>query len=145
MEVSEKGRALIKRWESLRLVAYEDSGKVWTIGYGSIKGVHEGMRITTDQAEALFLRDLQETERGLNLILTNQVNQNQFDALACWSFNVGIKAAKQSTLIKYLNLGEIKEAAGEFLRWNKITVGGKKVVMHGLTMRRACERDLFLT
>ena len=34
MKINAAGLDLIKRWEGLRLTAYQDSVGIWTIGYG---------------------------------------------------------------------------------------------------------------
>lgn len=36
-DISEKGFSIIREAESLELIAYLDTGGVWTIGYGTIK------------------------------------------------------------------------------------------------------------
>ena len=68
------------------------------------------------------------------------LNQNQFDALVSWTFNLGPGNLRSSTLLKRLNAGDYRGAADEFLKWNK--ADGK--VLPGLTKRREAERALFL-
>ena len=34
MKLSDRGKALIKTFEGLKLTAYKDTAGVWTIGYG---------------------------------------------------------------------------------------------------------------
>ena len=43
MKISQEGIALIKKFEGCELDAYQDAVGVWTIGYGHIKVVKEGM------------------------------------------------------------------------------------------------------
>jgi lysozyme len=70
----------------------------------------------------------------------DDVGQNQFDALVCFSYNVGLGALKGSTLLKKLNANpKDPTIRDEFLRWNK--AAGR--VMRGLTKRRAEEADLY--
>ena len=83
---------------------------------------------------------LREYEAGITDALRVDVTQSQFDALVSWAYNVGLGAAKQSTLMRLLNAGDVPGAADQFLRWNR--AGG--VVLRGLTRRREAERDLFL-
>src|SRR5690242_4450329 len=55
MRTSKQGIEFIKRHEGLRLTAYDDGGGVFTIGYGSTRGVRKGMVITEGQAEARLI------------------------------------------------------------------------------------------
>jgi hypothetical protein len=74
-----------------------------------------------------------------------ELNQNQFDALVSFSYNAGIGALQQSTVLRKTNKKNFKGAASAFKLWNKATVKGKKVVLRGLTDRRAREATLFMT
>src|SRR5471030_1596963 len=58
MRTSQKGVALINSFEGLRLTAYQDFVGVWTIGYGSTRGVTAGMKVTVDQAEGMLQADI---------------------------------------------------------------------------------------
>lgn len=142
MKISQKGINLIKTFEGLSLKAYKDSVGVVTIGYGST-GPHVSMRqiITEVQAETLLKSDIARFERGVSDLVTAPLNQNEFDALVSFSFNLGLGNLKSSTLLRKLNSLDYQGAAKEFERWNK--AGGK--VLAGLTRRRIAERDLFLS
>ena len=67
------------------------------------------------------------------------VTQNQFDALVCFAYNVGIGNLKSSTLLRMINDGQANAAGSQFLRWNK--ANGK--VLSGLVNRRQAEMELF--
>lgn len=145
-QTSEKGIALIKRFEGLRLEAYQDVVGVWTIGYGwtgPVDGipVHGGMVITDDTAEILLRNGLLQYEQVINHLVTAPLNQNQFDALVCLTYNIGTQAFERSTLLKKLNADDMDGAAAEFLRWNK--AGGN--VLQGLVTRREVEATRFQT
>ena len=140
MRTSEVGIKLIKGFESLRLKAYQDSVGVWTIGYGHTgEDVQAGMRISTDEAETLLKHDLRRFEAGVSLFVRPELNQNEFDALVSFTFNVGLGAFGKSTMQRLINEGRWVEAAEEFPKWNK--AGGK--ILSGLIKRRAAERELF--
>lgn len=142
MKISQKGVDLIKSFEGLELKAYKDSVGVTTIGYGSTgPHVSMGMTITKEQAEQLLKKDLERFERGVSDLVKVPLNQNQFDALVSFSFNLGLGNLKSSTLLKKLNASDYIGASKEFERWNR--AGGK--VLNGLTRRRIAERDLFLS
>ena len=138
----QRGIDLIKQFEGLRLAAYQDMVGVWTIGYGHTgPDVKPGLVITQQQAEQLLINDLAQFERRVNDLVTVQINQNQFDALVSFSYNLGVGALQKSTLLRLLNAGSYQPAADEFPRWNR--AGGN--VVAGLTRRRYAERQLFLT
>ncbi len=134
------GVSLIKSFEGLRLKAYQDAVGVWTIGYGTTRGVKPGQEISEAQAEALLKTDLNRFERAVSQSVRIPVNDNQFAALVSFTYNVGSGALKRSTLLKKLNRRDIYGASNEFLRWNR--AGGR--ILAGLTRRRKAERALFL-
>lgn len=141
MKTSQNGMNFIKRHEGLRLKAYQDSAGVWTIGYGSTGGVREGDTINEAQAEALLKVDLRTAEKEVNRHKL-PLNQNQFDALVSFTFNVGAGAFRSSTLLK-----RIKENANhpdipnQLKRW--VYAGGK--VLTGLVRRREEESKLYFS
>jgi len=141
MITSDKGIALIQDSEGLRLKAYKDSVGVPTIGWGHTGDVQMGTTITRAQAETLLREDLHDFERAVTRVVRVPINQNQFDALVCFSFNVGAKALENSTLLRLLNAGSFAGAASQFPNWNK--AGGQ--VLKGLVTRRAAEQKLFLS
>lgn len=142
MKISQKGINLIKTFEGLSLKAYKDSVGVVTIGYGSTgPHVSMGQIITEVQAEALLKSDIARFERGVSDLVTAPLNQNQFDALVSFSFNLGLGNLKSSTLLRKLNSLDYQGAAKEFERWNR---AGNKVLA-GLTRRRKAEKELFLS
>ena len=140
--ISPVGASLIKSFEGLRLTAYQDSVSVWTIGWGHTgSDVTPYMKITEKEAEDLLMKDLVRFEKGVNDLVKVHINQNEFDALVSFSFNLGVGALAESTLLKKLNAGDPKEeVADEFLKWVK--AGG--ITLTGLVRRREAERDLFL-
>ena len=142
MKISQKGVDLIKSFEGLELKAYKDSVGVLTIGWGSTGShVTVGMTITKEQAEKLLKKDLERFEKGVSDLVKVPLNQNQFDALVSFSFNLGLGSLKSSTLLKKLNSSDYSGAANEILRWNR---AGNKVLA-GLTRRRLAEKELFLS
>lgn len=141
MQTSDAGLELIKRFEGVRLSAYDDGVGVWTIGVGHIKGVKPGDVATLEQVDQWLREDAQEAEDAVNRLARAPLTQAQFDALVSFTFNLGAGALERSTLLKRLNGRDYDAAANEFLRWN--IAGGR--VLAGLTKRRIAERMLFLT
>tara|TARA_R100000988_G_scaffold48262_1_gene23619 strand:- start:1087 stop:1563 length:477 start_codon:yes stop_codon:yes gene_type:complete len=139
MKISQEGIKLIKNFEGCGLEAYQDSVGVWTIGYGTIKGVKEGDQINQDEAEHLLQEEMPEYEGYINKMINVPLNQNQFDALCSWVFNLGPTNLQSSTLLKFLNEGKYDEVPDQIVRWNK--AGGQ--VLKGLVKRRQAEADMF--
>ena len=137
---SSTGLALTKQFEGCELKAYQDQVGVWTIGYGHTgTDVKKGLTITEEQASILLAADVAWAVTCVNKSVKVAINQNQFDALVDFVFNLGCANLGQSTLLRLLNEGQYSDAAKEFLRWNR--AGGK--VVAGLTRRRQAEMDLF--
>jgi len=141
------GLNLIKKYEGLRLTAYLCPAGVPTIGYGSTrhpngKKVLLGEKLTGEkEATQLLLATLSPFEDAVNKHLPN-LNQCQFDALVCFSYNVGTGALVKSTLLKKAKMNAADPSIlDEFLKWNK--AGGK--VLTGLTNRRRDEANLYFS
>lgn len=140
MKINCAGLDLIKSFESCRLTAYQDTGGIWTIGYGHTGlDAHAGAVIDQATADILLSKDLERIEGGVERRLKVKVNEDQFSALIAFAFNVGLGNFGTSTLLKMVNSGDFTGAAGQFEKWNK--VNGK--VLAGLTRRRKAERALF--
>lgn len=146
MIIGTKGIALIKQFEGCVLHVYKDVAGLNTIGYGHL--IKPGERFTTitqAQAEALLHTDVRPFETCVGSLVKVPLNQNQFDALVCFAYNVGCGNLASSTLLKFLNAGDMKSAAEQFLVWNKARVNGKLTPVVGLTNRRVAEKALFLS
>jgi lysozyme len=139
MKISQEGLSLIKKFEGCELEAYRCAANVLTIGYGSTKDVKEGDSITQEEADALLLHEMNEYEGYVKDSVTVDLDQNQFDALVSWVFNLGPSNLKASTMLKVLNNKEFEEVPSQIKRWNK--AGGK--VLQGLIRRREAEALLF--
>lgn len=144
MKTSDAGVALIKKFEGLELESYQDIAGVWSIGYGHTETAAADQVVTEAEAEALLLRDLGARERSVADLVSVPLNQNEFDALVSFIYNVGANAFKGSTARKRLNRGDRIGAAEALTWWNKATVDGVLREVNGLTRRRAAERELFL-
>ena len=109
MKTSENGVKIIKSFEGLELTAYPDpgtGGDPWTIGYGTTRGVTQGMVVTAEEAEELLVDDLVAYERAVMTLLPVEMTQGEFDALVSFCYNVGPTALEESTLRKRLLAGE---------------------------------------
>jgi lysozyme len=136
---------LIKRFEGCKLKAYKCPASIYTIGYGTIrypdgKPVKEGEEISLYRAESLLTYDVNKFASQIKV----NVNQNQFDSLVSFCYNLGIGAFNSSTLKKKViaNPGDLS-IRDEFMKWNKARVKGVLTELKGLTNRRKAEADLY--
>jgi len=141
MTISNKGLELIKSHEGLRLEAYLCPANVWTIGYGHTATAKKGMRISKYDAELLLIKDLKQAETCVYKTML-PFNQNQFDALVSFVFNVGCGNFSRSTLLK-LAKQNINDPAIQ-LQFNRWIHGGGKI-LPGLVRRRKEESELYFS
>lgn len=155
MKISDNCIAIIKQFEGMETQAYPDpatGGAPWTIGYGHTgNDVRPGTVWNQVQAESVLRTDLARFEFLVNNGLTTTVNQNQFDALVSFCFNVGpgkkgvkdgllvLKNGNPSSLLRLTNARDFDAAARQFKYWDN--AAGRK--MRGLTRRRAAEAFLY--
>lgn len=142
MIISKNCVDLVKRFEGCYLTGYICPAGKLTIGYGhtgSVDGIYiyKGMKISQEKAEALLRKDLQAFEAHVNKFNNKyKWNQNEFDALVSFAFNVGSinQLTQNGTRTKHqiaLKIPEYNKAAGK--------------ILPGLSSRRAAEKALFLT
>jgi lysozyme len=132
--------ALTEQFEGCRLTAYQDVAGVWTIGYGHTgPEVSTGLTITKDQAAQLLQNDVASAAACVNQAVALALNQDEFDALVDFVFNIGRGAFQGSTMLRDLNSGDFADAAEQFDKWDH--AGGK--VVAGLLRRRQAEQALF--
>lgn len=143
MRISQKGIDLIKKFEGLRLRSYICAAGVLTIGYGHTgPDVYPNQQITEEEAENLLWRDTESAQQTVSSFVKVNLNQNEYDALVSFTFNVGPTAFVNSTLLKLLNSGsDRKVVSSELLRWVK---AGSDKPVPGLVRRREAEKALFL-
>lgn len=142
----------IKNEEQCVLNAYLDQAGIATIGWGSTmypdgKKVKMGETISQTYADAVLKWELENKANGVNSLVKGiTLNQNQFDSLVSFAYNVGLGALQTSTVLKRVKANpDDPQIADAFLLWNKITKDGKKVESKGLTKRRKREAALYFT
>ena len=141
LSVSQKLVDMIKGFEGFREYPYTCPGGALTIGYGTTIKPGQHTSITKEQAEAILRKSISGFERSIKKLVKVPLNQNQYDALVSFTYNVGAGAVQRSTLLKKLNDRDHQDAADELLRFTKSN--GK--VLQGLVKRREKERTLFLS
>jgi lysozyme len=144
MQPSQNCIDLIKKFEGLRLSAYICPAGVPTIGWGTTvypdgKKVKLGEKINEQRANELLMNDVSKVK-----IPSINVNQNQYDALVSFAYNLGTGALLDSTLLKKVRLSPNDQSIrNEFMKWTKARVNGKLVTLEGLVRRRKAEADLY--
>jgi lysozyme len=154
MQMSQHGLDLLTQWEGCELKVYNDSAGLPTIGVGHLLTKSELMSgkisiggvpvkyaagITLQQAQQLLAQDLDPAEAAVNGGVKVTLNQNQFDALTSFTFNVGVGAFTASTLLRLLNQGQYAQVPEQLMRWTR--AGGR--VVQGLVNRRQNEIKLW--
>lgn len=146
MIVSKNGLDLIKEFESFKSKPYLCPSQKATIGFGSTyypdgkKVTLQDKEITEEKAyEILEYIANKDFGSNINKVVKVPLNQNQFDALVSFAYNIGNGNFNSSTLLRWLNQGNYKEASMQLLRWDK----SKGIVLNGLTKRRKVEKALF--
>lgn len=139
MQYTDTNLTLTENFESCKLEAYQDIKGIWTIAYGHTLLVFPGMTCTQEQANQWLAEDVHSAEACVNTNVTFEINQQEFNALVDFVFNVGNGAFKQTTMLRLLNQGDIEGAANEFERWQ--FADGKPVA--GLLRRRIAEKQEF--
>lgn len=127
------------------LKAYKCPAGKWTIGMGTTRYpsgelVMPGDTITPPEVFEFLTYDLASAESTVSNSVASAINQHQFDALVCFTYNVGNLAFRNSTLLKVINKNPDDPGIEyQFSRWNK--AGGK--VLEGLTRRRRSEAWMY--
>jgi lysozyme len=156
MKADKKGIDFIHSFEGCSLKPYLCPANVPTIGWGNtfypngVKVTMKDKTITQEEADRLFLFTLAMFEKDVTKLITSKVNQNQFNALLSFAYNVGTdidqdnipEGLGDSTLLKKVNIDPNNPSiAKEFLKWDK----ANGVVLPGLTRRRKEEALLYFT
>ena len=142
--ITARGLQLIKQFEGFSSKIYQDSAGLKTIGYGHLilpcetssfqNGINEAGAVT------LLKKDVAIAEQAVSRLITPPINQNQFDALVSFCYNVGQGNLKSSTLLKKVNKNpDDSTIDDEFMKWTK--AGGK--TLPGLVRRRVAEAELY--
>lgn len=145
-KISVKGIELIKFFEGFSTKPYKCPAGVPTIGYGSTfyldgrKVTMADKSITKIEGTELLKSMLVSFEKYVDSYCIDTINQNQFDALVSFCYNLGPANLKSSTLLKKVNKNPNDESIRlEFMKWVK--AGGK--TLPGLVKRREAEANLY--
>ena len=91
------------------------------------------------QAMQLLALDVASAEHAITWCVKPPLNQNQFDCLVDFTFNLGTGSLLHSTLLQVLNADNYSAVPAELARWTY--AGGKQ--SPDLIRRRQAEADLW--
>lgn len=148
MKLNNEGYKLITKHEGLVLKPYLCPAKVPTIGYGNTyyedgtKVTLLDKQITQERAFEMFKEIADRFAKAVSQSVTSNVNQNQFNALVSFAYNVGVANFKKSTLLKLVNANPNNpQIKNEFMKWTK----ANGIVLGGLVKRRNDESSVYFT
>lgn len=146
-DLSDRGIDEIVKSEGIELEAYVDTAGIYTIGIGTTRyfggaRVKKGDKVTINQAYAYFRYDAKWAAKSVDDLTVDNINQNQFDALVSFVYNVGVGAYRSSAIRKVINRNpNDPRIRQEFMKW--VYSGGR--VTPGLESRRKCEANLYFS
>ena len=134
MNLSGNGIRFLKQREGFRATVYKDLNGYDTIGFGhKVKPGETFGAISSVEATALLYRDAQDAVNCINMNVHPSLNQNQFDALCSFVYNIGCDRFKESQVLYALNRKDFEGAAEAFKNWHR----------PNLMNRRLAEIELF--
>lgn len=153
LHLTDKGLSLIKRFEGFSPTVYVCPAGYWTIGFGHMLRAFDRNRdtrrfmsgnpypagITREEADEMLIADLRKYEAAVARLITVPLQNEQFDALVSFTYNLGAGALQRSTLRRKVNGGFHDEVPHEFSKW--VWGGGRK--LPGLVKRREAEAGLY--
>ena len=112
-------KAELRQDEGLRLLAYQDAGGVWTIGYGHTgPGVRKGLLRNEPQADAQLAADIAKAESDCARYLAwwGKLDDARQEVLANLAFNLGIAGLlKWHHMLTAVEAGDYTRAAADML------------------------------
>jgi lysozyme len=140
MQISDEAVDFIKSFEGFSNEAYICPAGYKTIGYGHlIKDIEDIDKITNEEALELLRQDIGRAEFTVNRLTKVYLNQNQFDMLVSFTYNLGGGAYQRSSLRSKVNREEHELVPFEFGKW--IYANGE--VLLGLVKRRKLEAEIY--
>ena len=156
MKASKNLLVALSAVEGMHLNEYKDVAGIRTIGVGHVilsrdtnleivlgRKYSKGDKLCRKQVLELLELDIASFISAVNKHVKVGLNQNQFDALVMFVFNIGVGAFRRSTLLRKLNEGDYDSVSDQIMRWNKARVRGKLQPVQGLINRREMERQIF--
>ena len=130
---------LIPNLEGTEYKPYQDVGGVWTVCEG-ITGpdVKPGKTYTREDCDQLLQKHLKPFVTLVNQVVKVPASDYQKAALVSFSYNVGGRAFRNSSVLRYLNAGESHKACDALRSWVYVD----RIRIQGLANRREVEREI---
>lgn len=148
MRISSKGIDLIAHFEGVKLRAYQDTGGIWTVGYGTThypdgRKIKEEDIISLEYAKTLFAYDLRKFETIVLSKVKRELLQREFDALVSFCYNCGTSYKSGGKWKDYniWKLAQNKTITPEY--WQKLAITDNGIVLEGLILRRKAESNMY--
>lgn len=141
IETWNKALDIITQYEGFSKYPYRCPAGYKTIGHGFLydRTIH-GDSITMWKSKKLLLETIKELDHSIQELVDKELTPNRRASLISFTYNVGFYAFKRSSLLKKINLDASDEDIREELnRWVHIRKNGHKIILRGLTLRRAEE------
>lgn len=145
---------MLEQLEDFKSHPYQDSAKVWTIGYGSthIDGqlvTAQTLPISSYSAYQELYRVVDTLALKLLALLPKSITEQQVNALVVLVYNIGLGAFEQSSLLRAINEGKSDETIrADWSQYDKIKAihNGQTEIktLPGLVTRRASEIAIYL-
>lgn len=153
LDPSDEALSLIRKFEGFSPYAIPDVDRM-QIGYGhNIQDDEDfAQPMSQEDADDLAMVDLAKCADVINVHVLEQLNQNQFDALCSFVYNVGqgkpgvkdgfvwLRGGSNSTMLRLLNKGDFLGAANQLPLWTHVSGVPNEAILN----RRQIERLLFL-
>jgi len=144
LTLSDNGIDLIVAFEGCALQPYNDAHGYATVGIGHLIRqspiLPTDLPITKERAYEIFRTDSKMAQWAVNHYVAVPLNQNQFDALVDFTFNLGSGTFAKSSVLTTVNESKFASVPQHLALYNES--GGK--VLSGLVRRRAAEGALFM-
>lgn len=131
---------LVGTFEGVRLTAYKDVVGVWTVCYGHTEGVKPNDRYTLAECKSLLRSDLEKYADGIEQCVKVPLPEKRYVALVSFAYNVGVRAACGSSVVRLINAGKTHAGCDALLKWDRAA----GIRFPGLTKRRQKEREYCL-
>ena len=118
--ITDDGYHLIREFEGFNSTPYLSSQRIWCIGYGHNRTVRAGMTINEITADVLLNDDLCLYGKVVSRLVTVPLTDNQFTALACFIYNVGMANFERCNFLPLLNRGWYSQVPAQLMKWSKM-------------------------
>lgn len=133
---------LVEEIEGVEYEPYKDIAGVWTVCAGITgKDVILGKTYTQKECDLLLQKHISVAANAVDKAVKVEIPDTMRAAMYSFTYNAGVGAFRNSTMLKLINKGKYQEACDQLWRWTyyRDPKTGKKKLSKGLKNRRAVE------